>query len=100
MVVLIRVCSRSTRSALTLVVFFLMIPPPPRSTLFPYTTLFRSLPPEEPERVHTHPHPGGAAPDGLLVEGSERLETLPQPQLLEVGRTRGGGGLRHVRVHL
>src|SRR5437588_7279420 len=23
--------------------FFLMIPPPPRSTLFPYTTLFRSL---------------------------------------------------------
>src|SRR5437879_9473055 len=22
--------------------FFLMIPPPPRSTLFPYTTLFRS----------------------------------------------------------
>src|SRR6266536_1077658 len=24
-------------------VFFLMIPPPPRSTLFPYTTLFRSL---------------------------------------------------------
>src|SRR3712207_8311495 len=24
--------------------FFLMIRPPPRSTLFPYTTLFRSLP--------------------------------------------------------
>src|SRR5439155_13129935 len=24
--------------------FFLMIPRPPRSTLFPYTTLFRSLP--------------------------------------------------------
>src|SRR5947208_7097501 len=23
-------------------VFFLMLPPPPRSTLFPYTTLFRS----------------------------------------------------------
>src|SRR5438093_8969695 len=23
--------------------FFLMIPPPPRSTLFPYTTLFRSI---------------------------------------------------------
>src|SRR5207244_11931542 len=23
--------------------FFLMLPPPPRSTLFPYTTLFRSL---------------------------------------------------------
>ena len=27
-----------------LVVFFLMIRRPPRSTLFPYTTLFRSLP--------------------------------------------------------
>src|SRR5438067_3683731 len=24
------------------ILFFLMIPPPPRSTLFPYTTLFRS----------------------------------------------------------
>src|SRR5438876_11059161 len=30
-------CSSSLRS-----LFFLMIPPPPRSTLFPYTTLFRS----------------------------------------------------------
>src|SRR5437879_11092913 len=27
-----------------LAVFFLVIRPPPRSTLFPYTTLFRSLP--------------------------------------------------------
>src|SRR5438045_9532183 len=25
--------------------FFLMLPPPPRSTLFPYTTLFRSVRP-------------------------------------------------------
>src|SRR5205823_13417157 len=24
-------------------IFFLMMPPPPRSTLFPYTTLFRSM---------------------------------------------------------
>src|SRR5204862_7172672 len=28
--------------ALVSCVYFLMIPPPPRSTLFPYTTLFRS----------------------------------------------------------
>src|SRR6266542_5681256 len=28
----------------TLVFFFLMKPTPPRSTLFPYTTLFRSVP--------------------------------------------------------
>src|SRR6266480_1199123 len=32
--------------------FFLMIRRPPRSTLFPYTTLFRSLP--------RNPHAGGA----------------------------------------
>src|SRR5207249_10000882 len=28
---------------LSLLLFFLMIPRPPRSTLFPYTTLFRSI---------------------------------------------------------
>src|SRR5260370_1052361 len=33
----------TTPSAGGLIVFFLMIRPPPRSTLFPYTTLFRSL---------------------------------------------------------
>src|SRR5215471_3427667 len=37
--------------------FFLMIRRPPRSTLFPYTTLFR---PPRPARPHRHP----AAPDG------------------------------------
>src|SRR5438034_3635518 len=30
--------------------FFLMIRPPPRSTLFPYTTLFRSRPQSRPPR--------------------------------------------------
>src|SRR5439155_21285799 len=30
--------------------FFLLLRPPPRSTLFPYTTLFRSQPPELPPR--------------------------------------------------
>src|SRR5215203_6523623 len=30
--------------------FFLMIRRPPRSTLFPYTTLFRSAPPRGPRR--------------------------------------------------
>src|SRR5439155_25951883 len=34
---------RYTASSISFFVFFLMIPPPPRSTLFPYTTLFRSL---------------------------------------------------------
>src|SRR5690242_857680 len=36
--------------------FFLMIRRPPSSTLFPYTTLFRSIPagPERHERAHLH----------------------------------------------
>src|SRR3989449_6725836 len=38
--------------------FFLMIRRPPRSTLFPYTTLFRS-PPRYPA-----PYAGGIGPDG------------------------------------
>src|SRR3989442_4460900 len=33
-----------------LIFFFLMIRRPPRSTLFPYTTLFRSRPPRPPPR--------------------------------------------------
>src|SRR4051812_49756884 len=40
--------------------FFLMIRRPPRSTLFPYTTLFRSLRPDEIGRRagREHHHPG------------------------------------------
>src|SRR2546426_9363532 len=38
--------------------FFLMIRRPPRSTLFPYTTLFRSLQPR-----HHHDRPGARRPD-------------------------------------
>src|SRR5256885_4087102 len=39
--------------------FFLMIRRPPRSTLFPYTTLFRS-PGELPPHVRPRDGPGGA----------------------------------------
>src|SRR5206468_12456623 len=40
--------------------FFLMIRRPPRSTLFPYTTLFRSIRPEaQRQMVLTDPHPIG-----------------------------------------
>src|SRR6266480_5893169 len=35
-----------------LLFFFLMIRRPPRSTLFPYTTLFRSLEPAPPDRKY------------------------------------------------
>src|SRR6266700_2656372 len=39
--------------------FFLMILRPPKSTLFPYTTLFRSRLPGERLREHRRVHPGG-----------------------------------------
>src|SRR3712207_8053012 len=44
--------------------FFLMIRRPPRSTLFPYTTLFRSRLPAD--RRHPVPRAGRAHPGGVL----------------------------------
>src|SRR5687767_15690841 len=44
--------------------FFLMIRRPPRSTLFPYTTLFRSPADERPHLRHAL----GVQPGGRLVE--------------------------------
>src|SRR5271170_7332965 len=46
--------------------FFLMIRRPPRSTLFPYTTLFRS----EPEPGSQPRHRGGGGPQAQLVKVS------------------------------
>src|SRR3989454_5934610 len=48
-----------TRFDRSLLFFFLMIRRPPRSTLFPYTTLFRSRPELRAERSADDPHPGG-----------------------------------------
>src|SRR2546422_3650829 len=48
--------------------FFLMIRRPPRSTLFPYTTLFRSL------AEHHRPRGGEARNDGRVVWRHEALE--------------------------
>src|SRR5207248_9182296 len=48
-----------------LLFFFLMIPRPPRSTLFPYTTLFRSYPAVGAE--------GHLGPIGLRVEGGDEV---------------------------
>src|SRR3712207_8828815 len=51
--------------------FFLMIRRPPRSTLFPYTTLFRSRAPVPGERHH--PHAAAAVlPGHLAVAGAVR----------------------------
>src|SRR5688572_18210620 len=87
--------------------FFLMIRRPPRSTLFPYTTLFRSLGPR--------PQLGGAArPSGKLggcrrggrVRGAVSVgaERPPQPQTAAGYRRRAdrhpelGGGLPELLV--
>src|SRR5438034_4948795 len=62
------------RSFSLFLLFFLMIPLPPRSTLFPYTTLFRSmqfvtLGPQLQHRAHDHgerPAPPPGEPVGEL----------------------------------
>src|SRR3712207_6578102 len=56
-------------------VFFLMIRRPPRSTLFPYTTLFRSV---QQRRA-------GLLLDGQAVVHQLGVEVLPPEDVLEVG---------------
>src|SRR2546427_12602951 len=56
--------------------FFLMIRRPPRSTLFPYTTLFRSVVGQR------HAVPGGDRPDlvkAVCVEGNEGERPFGRP---------------------
>src|SRR2546430_5202726 len=74
-------------STLVLFFFFLMIRRPPRSTLFPYTTLFRSVHQDRrhalPARDEAHPSDRGrdsssrGAPQGALgyrAAGADRSE--------------------------
>src|SRR5690242_21297730 len=49
-----------------------MLPPPPRSTLFPYTTLFRSRAPPVRRRLLGRPVP--LAEPGELVRAHPRVE--------------------------
>src|SRR5215475_14111776 len=65
--------------------FFLMIRRPPRSTLFPYTTLFRS---EAELAVVVHQGPADrAAADALAAGLDEPLIRLVEPSLLELAGT-------------
>src|SRR5580658_8477919 len=61
-------CTRPSRPGSwihILIFFFLMIRRPPRSTLFPYTTLFRSAVDEEDQpRIYVAPSEGGKPSDG------------------------------------
>src|SRR3712207_7623608 len=52
--------------------FFLMIRRPPRSTLFPYTTLFRSARAVEPLRGHVVRHPAPGPRDRADARGRAR----------------------------
>src|SRR5205807_9198082 len=55
--------------------FFLSIPPPPLSTLFPYTTLFRSFRGHRHRRLRAqHPHAG----QGAGHPGGDRARPLPR----------------------
>src|SRR5436190_13794749 len=54
--------------------FFLMIRRPPRSTLFPYTTLFRSPPPRRRSRVA--PRPSSAAAPARERRSEEHTSEL------------------------
>src|SRR5439155_21710119 len=61
-------------SFLHLCFFFLLIRRPPRSTLFPYTTLFRSLP--HPARLLSSAHgPTRSARCGQLTPTEDRKST-------------------------
>src|SRR6266496_4683687 len=70
--------------------FFLMIRRPPRSTLFPYTTLFRSLtcrlPAGDPRSGHALPAAAASEPR-LLGEGRARLRLARRARA--DGRARG-----------
>src|SRR5256885_3144031 len=82
--------------------FFLMIRRPPRSTLFPYTTLFRSIGLVLAVRVLQHPRRAGRDAEGLGVRSEEHTSELQSPcnlvcrLLLEKKKTDDGRVLRAV----
>src|SRR2546430_3796613 len=72
-----------------LLFFFLMIRRPPRSTLFPYTTLFRSLA-EDQWRLLSQPPTGPASRSDRLFGQSERdrVRRVHRPLLQDRKSTR------------
>src|SRR2546427_6194978 len=82
--------------------FFLMIRRPPRSTLFPYTTLFRSLTPSSCPTAPTPPSSPTreARPRQKLDRKSTRLNSQSQSNLvcrllLEKKKKRNRAGSNH-----
>src|SRR3712207_9428365 len=70
--------------------FFLMIRRPPRSTLFPYTTLFRSAPPGRSPGPFTPRCPPGPVHPGLSTPGCPPwcLGQEPPPDLVVLAAQR------------
>src|SRR5690606_40285841 len=66
--------------------FFLWIPPPPRSTLFPYTTLFRSVRCRRDRRGGAQPRP----PRSLRAAATAGARRLRRPDLHPPGHDRPG----------
>src|SRR3989454_10784068 len=83
-----------------------MIRRPPRSTLFPYTTLFRSLvlEPREREEPHDHERPDRdhrppARDRGWIRRGPRQHEDSPRKRPEEAHHQKAEGGDRHVVFH-
>src|SRR2546422_10664917 len=76
-------------ASLSLVFFFLMIRRPPRSTLFPYTTLFRSEPVANAEHRPARPRVAG---DG----GHDRREPRDRARAKVVPVAEAAGEDHHV----
>src|SRR2546429_6178340 len=74
--------------------FFLMIRRPPRSTLFPYTTLFRS----QVGKVHGIERPAGGQADGLELRPGERRGGHGKSQF-RLRRTAQAGKFEREGVH-
>src|SRR5206468_11905899 len=75
------------------ILFLSMSPPPPRPTLFPYTTLFRS--PAVPARLrrrHRSPEPGGIAPERGWGGRDRRCPAPPPHRPRHPGGHQGGRG--------
>src|SRR5207253_10648625 len=64
-------------SRLSFILFMNLIPPPPRSTLFPYTTLFRS--PSAGGRLRAHPHGRADARPGRAADREADQGAAAQP---------------------
>src|SRR5256885_15891195 len=69
----------STLSLLFFFFFFLMIRRPPRSTLFPYTTLFRSIRDSDPRRSGPHARTPAGSRAGRPSRSEEHTSELQSP---------------------